>query len=132
LFKPFFSFRSKGITPKASSDAPTVPSQTVIDPPPSPAELAPILSNLNRHLQSLHDALPHRTALVIFTGHSDPRKMSLLNARKNAFEGAIKSGKGIEEVVKEMGLSWTTADSRELEEAVELARRGLVFLGIKQ
>ena len=58
--------------------------------------------------------------------------MSLLNARKNAFEGAIKSGKAIEEVVKEMGLSWTTADSRELEEAVELARRGLVFLGIKQ
>jgi RNA exonuclease 1 len=58
--------------------------------------------------------------------------MSLLNVRKNAFEGAIKSGKGIEEVVKEMGLSWTTADSRELEEAVELARRGLVFLGIKQ
>lgn len=130
-FELFFFFPYIGITPKAPSDT-TVPLQTTVDPPLSPAELAPILSNLNHHLQALHDALPPRTALVIFTGHSDPRKMSLLNARKNAFESAIKSGKGIDEVVKEMGLSWTTADSRELEDAVELARRGLVFLGIKQ
>jgi hypothetical protein len=35
----------------------------------------------------------------------------------------LRSGKGIEEVVKEMGLPWKMADSRELEEAIELARR---------
>ena len=61
--------------------------------------------------------------------------MSALNVRKNAFESALKSGKTPEEVGSGsggMGLRWTAADARDLEEAVELARRGLVFLGVKQ
>ena len=37
--------------------------------------------------------LPARTAVVIFIGHSDPRRMASLNARKFAFESAIRSGK---------------------------------------
>lgn len=57
--------------------------------------------------------------------------MSLLNARKNAFDGALKSGKTPEEM-KPLGLTWSASDGRDLEEAVELARRGLLFLGIKQ
>jgi len=120
------------ITPKASADSLTTP-PTAIDPPsPSVAEIAPVLSTLNQHLQTLHQAFPPRTAFVIFTGHSDPRKMSMLNARKNAFESALKSGKSVEEVNGTMGLTWTGADGRELEGAVEVARRGLLFLGIKQ
>jgi len=58
--------------------------------------------------------------------------MSILNARKNAFESALKSGKSVEEVSRTMGLTWTAADARELEGAVEVAKRGLLFLGIKQ
>jgi len=91
---------------------------------------------VNTHLKKVHAALPPRTALVIFTGHSDPRRMSLLNVRKNAFESALKSGKTPEEIggggVNGVGLRWSAADARDLEEAVELARRGLVFLGVKQ
>lgn len=122
-----------GVTPKAPPDAPIVtrPISQSESLSLSPSELAPILSQLNQHLKSLHGALPTRTALVIFTGHSDPQRMSALNARKNAFEGAIKSGKTPEEIAV-MGLTWTASDARDLEEAVELARRGLVFLGIKQ
>lgn len=123
-----------GVTPKASADSATIP----VAPPtpivaPSAAELAPVLSTLNQHLQTLHQAFPPRTAFVIFTGHSDPRKMSMLNAKKNAFETALKSAKSVEEISgKTMGLTWTAADARELEGAVEVARRGLLFLGIKQ
>lgn len=102
-----------------------------IDPQPSAAELAPVLGALNVHLAKLHQALPTRTALVIFTGHSDPRKMTLLNAKKTAFETAYRSGKNLTEMA-ELGLSWTASDVRDLEEAVELAKRGLLFLGIKQ
>jgi RNA exonuclease 1 len=58
--------------------------------------------------------------------------MTILNARKTAFETAYKSGKSLAEMNGEMGLRWTTADARDLEDAVELARRGLLFLGIKQ
>jgi len=60
----------------------------------TPAELAPVLTLLNMLLKKVHAALPPRTALVIFTGHSDPRRMSLLNMRKNA----LKSGKMPEDI----------------------------------
>lgn len=104
---------------------------TAVDPPPSAAELAPVLTQLNKQLKTLHANLPPRTAIVIFTGHSDPRRMSILNARKNAFDSALKSGKTPEEMSL-AGLKWSASEGRELEEAVELARRGLLFLGIKQ
>jgi RNA exonuclease 1 len=58
--------------------------------------------------------------------------MTILNARKTAFETAFRGGKSLTEMTEEMGLRWTTADARDLEEAVELTRRGLLFLGIKQ
>lgn len=115
-----------GITNKSSGDAP-------IDPiPPTPAataDLSVVLSTLNTHLQQLYDALPPRTGLVIFTGHSDPRRMAELNARKALFETAIRSGKKPEELGSEA--RWTSADGRALEEEVEKAKRGLLFLGVK-
>ncbi|KAH9484836.1 putative exonuclease [Psilocybe cubensis] len=118
------------VTPKASADGP-LPSPTTVDPPPSATELAPVLTQLNKHLKTLHANLPPRSAVVIFTGHSDPRRMSILNARKNAFDTALKSGKTPEEM-RLAGLTWSASEGRDLEEAVELARRGLLFLGIKQ
>lgn len=56
--------------------------------------------------------------------------MAALNARKTAFESAVRAGKSGEEMARE-DLRWSMADSRELEEAVELAKRGLLFLGVK-
>ena len=100
-------------------------------PPPPPttdADLDDVLSTLDTRLHNLYQALPARTALVIFTGHSDPRRMAELNARKAAFEQAIRSGKNSED----MGdVRWTGMDARALEEEVEKAKRGLLFLGIK-
>ncbi|KAF8907850.1 hypothetical protein CPB84DRAFT_1767719 [Gymnopilus junonius] len=142
------------VTPKASPDQPLPipPPSASTDPAPSPEILSQSLSSLNTHLRALHSALPPRTALIIFSGHSDPRKMSVLNARKNTFEGLLKSGRTPEEIMKGghgvgtngtngnglegkgdgVGLRWTMSDARDLEEAVELARRGLLFLGVKQ
>lgn len=86
-------------------------------------------SEINSHLERLYSTLPARSAVVIFTGHSDPRRMAELNARKNAFETAIRAGKNLEELPRES--RWTTADGRELEAAVVKAKRGFLFLGIK-
>jgi RNA exonuclease 1 len=55
--------------------------------------------------------------------------MVFLNARKYAYENALKTGKKPEGIDKDMW--WTTSDGRELEEVVELAKRGLMFLCIK-
>ncbi len=54
--------------------------------------------------------------------------MAALNARKSAFEQAIRSGKNAEDLGD---VRWTNADVRELEEEVAKAKRGLLFLGIK-
>jgi RNA exonuclease 1 len=111
-----------GTTPKDAQPVPVPPT------PISPAALTPILKSLNEDLTTLHSSLPSRTALVILTGHSDPRQMSYLNARKTAFESALKSGKTLEDIGKDEW--WTSSDGRELEDEVERAKRGLVFLSI--
>ena len=129
--------RSAGITPKSSGDpfldsaTPSTSTSTSSTAPP-PADLPTVLSSLDAQLRQLYAALPARTAVVIFTGHSDPRRMAALNARKSAFETAIRSGKNPEEVLVDGAkLRWTTADARLLEEEVERAKRGLLFVGIK-
>jgi RNA exonuclease 1 len=55
--------------------------------------------------------------------------MTALNTRKSVFEAAIRSGKTAEDIDKNTW--WTSSDARELEEVVEIAKRGLLFLGIK-
>ncbi|TFL03120.1 ribonuclease H-like domain-containing protein [Pterulicium gracile] len=105
---------------------------TALPPPPpstespDPASLQVVLDTLNAQLETLYSSLPPRTALLIFTGHSDPRRMTALNARKSYFETALRSGKKLEEIPKEGHFS--TQESRDLEEAVAVARRGLLFL----
>lgn len=54
--------------------------------------------------------------------------MTALNARKATFEAAIRSGKSAEIGLDER---WSSSNARELEEAVEMAKRGLLFLGVK-
>ncbi|KAK0433575.1 ribonuclease H-like domain-containing protein [Armillaria borealis] len=115
----------KGLRPKQSSDS--TPQEPA--PPPAAEQLGTVLDALNAHLKALHSALPSRTALIIFTGHSDPRRMAALNARKAAFETAIRSGKPSDGLQPEE--RWTAAHVRELESAVEVTKRGLLFLGVK-
>ncbi|KAF8134342.1 hypothetical protein EV363DRAFT_1396762 [Boletus edulis] len=104
------------LTPKVTVDAPVV-----VSPPTEPSleALATAQATLDAQLTTLYAALPARTAVVMFTGHSDPL----------AFESAIKSGKKAEEMDRSEW--WTASDGRALEEEVEKAKRGLLFLGIK-
>ena len=55
--------------------------------------------------------------------------MVSLNSRKHAFESAIRSGKQTSTLTPEE--QWSAYDSRALEEAVEIAKRGLFFVGVK-
>ena len=119
--------RFTGLTPKTTgADTPVVP---ITPAEPSPIVLANAQATLNNQLITLYASLPSRTAFIIFTGHSDPRRMASLNARKSAFETAIRSGKNAEDMDKADW--WTASDGRELEEEVEKAKRGLLFLGVK-
>ena len=59
-----------------------------------------------------------------------------LQARKTAFENAVRalqmsSTQPLNASSVPEGVRWTTADARDLEEAVERARKGLLFLSLK-
>ena len=83
--------RTSGITNRAAPD--TVIDAATPSPSPTPKDIQTLLSTLDAQLKQLYESLPARTALVIFTGHSDPRRMAELNARKSAFESAIRAGR---------------------------------------
>ncbi|KAF7981919.1 hypothetical protein HWV62_31529 [Athelia sp. TMB] len=115
----------------ASSSSTLVPAPQIETEDPTEEELAPALATLDAHLAAIHAALPPRTALLVFTGHSDPRRMAALQTRKTAFEGRLRAGQTAETMDRDAGEWWTAQDGRDLEEEVEVAKRGLVFLGIK-
>ncbi len=59
--------------------------------PPPPEDNSNILfaaTNLNAHLPALHAVLPPRTVLLLFSGHSDPRSMSALAARRAEYHAS--------------------------------------------
>ncbi|KAF8509340.1 hypothetical protein JB92DRAFT_2947275 [Gautieria morchelliformis] len=80
-------------------------------------------------LQSLHAALPPRTALLLFSGHSNPRSMASLGQQNAKFENEVRVGRRPEQIPKENG--WTPAEGRALEEETGRARQGLAFLCLK-
>ena len=47
---------------------------------------------MNDNLVAIYRSLPPATAFILLSGHGDPRKMSELNTKKAAFEGAIRDG----------------------------------------
>ena len=92
-----------------------------------PVKEAAAAAELNSRLSRVYDALPPRTAFVVLSGHSDPRKMARLNSRKAAFEIAMRMG-----MPPTSGPTmWSAQDGRDLESEVELAKRGFLFLCIK-
>ena len=93
------------------------------------------VTNLNAYLTTLHVALPPRTTLLLFSGHSDPRSMSTLAARRAEYQTSRKQqgnqGSGSSGATAGGEVRWSTADDRALEEAVVRARMGLLFVGVK-
>lgn len=85
------------------------------------------LQRLDGQLRKLYTSLPAYTALCIFTGHSDPRRMAELNRRKIEWDTLTKT-KAPSEVPREEW--WTAQDGRELENEVERVKGGLVFFCI--
>ena len=139
-----------GITPKAdplvvpdkaAGDAPETKAETPeVQPPPPDASTGNALftaaKNLNDHLTTLHAALPPRTALLLFSGHSDPRSMSTLAARRAEYQASQQgkqsdSSSSAADGSATATVRWSTADDRALEEAVVRARMGLLFVGVK-
>ena len=132
-----------GITPKADTlvadkAARDAKAETLeVQPSPPDASTGNALftaaKNLNDHLTTLHAALPPRTALLFFSGHSDPRSMSTLAARRVEYQASqqVKQSGSSSAVDGSATVRWSTVDDRTLEETVVRARMGLLFVGVK-
>ena len=78
------------------------------------------VSNLNAQLTALHAALPPRTAFLLVSGHSDPRGMSALAARRAQYQAsqnqnqnhgtATSTGTDTTGTDVSAPLRWSTAD----------------------
>jgi RNA exonuclease 1 len=84
--------------------------------------------NLNAQLTTPHAALPPRTAFLLFSGHSDPRVMSVLAGRRAQYQASQNQKRGgatssTAETDDGEPLWWNTADDRALEEAVAVYLR---------
>ncbi|KZO93832.1 ribonuclease H [Calocera viscosa TUFC12733] len=85
-------------------------------------------ADLNDRLTRLHRSLPKSTAIILMTGHSDPRKIVQLNARKQNWEQQWRKTNDVMQIPKEEW--WTSEDDRKLAAEVEKAKAGLGFFCI--
>lgn len=119
--------KSSTTLPGIASSSETLPTPSVPSTP-SPVDLAAIHSSLNTRIATLHASLPPLTALIIFTGHSDPQEMSRLASKKAKFDRLWKTVKQSEIEEEDR---WMAEDDRKLGDEVERARAGLSFYCVK-
>ena len=105
---PTDSFSSTGIAPKADADGPEsaeIASNGAVaekanpadidtsqsPPPQSPSKsvLFDAVTYLDAQLTMLRAALPPRASFLLFSGHSAPRAMSALTARRSEFQASL-------------------------------------------
>ncbi|AOW01743.1 hypothetical protein B0I72DRAFT_133296 [Yarrowia lipolytica] len=96
------------------------------DPTTYPARLNDTMVELNKQLQSIYDALPKRTALIVFSGSGDPLDMLTLRQQKHDFNQEFKVKKW-----DELSIQWTDVEVQKLKKAARKARTGLSFIKIK-
>ncbi len=93
-------------------------------------EVGAALERFNARLERLHEALPANSALIVLTGHSDPRPMLQLAARQRRFEAAFNAAGA-----DASGISpedrWSTEDDRNLEAATAETRQGMAFFCVR-
>ncbi|CED82050.1 3'-5' exonuclease [Phaffia rhodozyma] len=101
----------------------------------SSPDVTSILTSLNAQIEKVHSSLSSRGGLIIFTGHSDPRKMLELIAKRTKFENLLKVHEAGPDKRATLKLSkedrWMEEDERQLEVETALAREGLAFFCVK-
>jgi RNA exonuclease 1 len=102
--------------------------QSLSDPPQPnlPAQdRSAVFSHLDQQIKDLTSALPPATALIVYTGCSDPRPTGHLNRRKTAWEEKVKSGIMNDAMPAEE--RWFPEDIERLDRECEKTKAGLAF-----
>lgn len=105
----------------------SLPCNSSPEPPFEETQLSRVaaLQAMNQQLKNFHTSLPSHTAVIIYTGCSDPRSIGALNKRKAVWDAKMRSGATADDVPQDE--RWTATDMEELEKECEAAKAGLAF-----
>ncbi|KAG5927545.1 hypothetical protein E4U53_002850 [Claviceps sorghi] len=94
----------------------------------SSAPLQHALSELTRRLVRIHAALPPCTALIVYSGSGDPRRMARLQQQHAQWKKEYNTpGKKWDD----LSVKWTDVEDQALRQAAQKARSGIAFIGVK-
>ncbi|KAG5926977.1 hypothetical protein E4U42_002755 [Claviceps africana] len=111
---------NKNRVDKANSDGGPAPG-------PSPP-LQQVLSELTERLVRIHAALPPCTALIVYSGSGDPRRMARLQQQHAQWKREYNTpGKKWDD----LSVKWTDVEDQALKRAAQKARSGIAFIGVK-
>ncbi|PNS15865.1 hypothetical protein CAC42_7971 [Sphaceloma murrayae] len=90
-----------------------------------PQSLTRTVQKTVQRIQDIYGALPERTAVIVYSGSGDPRRMIELQKMQARFkeEYAVKKW-------DELSVQWSDTEEQALKAAVETARRGVAFIGV--
>ncbi|KAJ4165552.1 hypothetical protein LMH87_007181 [Akanthomyces muscarius] len=98
--------------------------------PPEDAEesVESCVRRLTERIQRIYDALPACTALVLYSGSGDPRRMAALQAAQTQWRKEYNTpGRKWDE----LSVQWTDVEEQALKRAAQKARSGIGFITVK-
>ncbi|ORY62164.1 uncharacterized protein BCR38DRAFT_458753 [Pseudomassariella vexata] len=94
----------------------------------SSSDLKTCLEKLTANLKKIHEALPPCTAFIVFSGSGDPREMARLQAMHTQHKREYNTPGSKWD---ELSVKWTDTEDQALKKAVQNARNGIGFIGVK-
>lgn len=92
---------------------------------PAGLDMTKVYAELNENIRTVLDAVEPNTAVIIWSGQSDPREMNRLQQKKRRFQAEFATKKW-----DEIEDPWTDADNTALAAATLKARMGIAFLQV--
>lgn len=95
------------------------------------AETSPLeeaLTSLSRRLSQIYEALPPCTAFLLYSGSGDPREMARLQQMHSRWRKEYNTP-GMK--WDQLSVKWTDVEEQSLKKAVQMARSGIGFFGVK-
>ncbi|KAK2593391.1 hypothetical protein QQS21_008922 [Conoideocrella luteorostrata] len=94
----------------------------------SSSPLGQALTSLTRRLVRVHESLPPCTAVIVYSGSGDPRKMATLQHMQAQWKKEYNTpGKKWDD----LSVKWTDVEDQALRRAARKARSGIAFIGVK-
>jgi RNA exonuclease 1 len=101
------------------------PIPTIEKDPPRP-ELITAVKETVDNIAALHSGLPKCTALVVYSGTGDPRRLRTLHALQKRWKEEYKAKRW-----SEISVKWTDLEESEMKKGLDEARQGIAFLTVK-